>query len=483
MSNVRSGLMFSFFGKYASKLLSLLSTVMIARLLTPAEIGTFAIASSVVMILSEVKLLGANAYLLREEKLDEQKIRKAYGMTILMCWGIALSLIASSGSLASFFNQPDLKWIFVILALSFLLAPYISVPDAFLARNFRFKEISIIQLTGLFMQLGSTLLLIHAGFGFYALAWGQFLNMLCRFVLSLYFTREVKVFMPYFRGLGEIAKLGVFTSVANIVRRIHYSISDLVIGKMGSTTEVGMFSRGMGYIDFISQSVLDGVGGVAQPYMSEMKRRGNDIAAAYIKTTALLCSLVWPIIAVAGYAALPAIRLLFGEQWDAAAPIAAVLSAWMLIKVVSFFSPQLLIAMGFEVLMFKRDLVCFAVLLISLICSYPYGLDAMAYAFLFSGLVEMLITLIMLRYAINLNLIELLQQLIPPLIVTCCCLAAAWLLNLMYPFSTTSPLLIFVLLAFCISPLWLITTKLLKLQIYQEVTAIITTLLRRFKRS
>ena len=97
MSNVRSSILFSFAGKYGSKLINLVSTIFIARLLTPTEIGTFAIASSVVMILAEIRLLGAAAYLVREESIDELKIRRAYGITYLMCWGLASILIVGSG--------------------------------------------------------------------------------------------------------------------------------------------------------------------------------------------------------------------------------------------------------------------------------------------------------------------------------------------------------------------------------------------------
>lgn len=482
MSNVRSGLMFSFLTKYASKLLSLFHTVMMARLLSPSEMGTFATASSFVMILAEVKLLGANSYLIRQDILDENKIRKAYGMTILMCWGIAVSLIMCSGMLAEFFNQTALQGVFIVLALSFFLAPYISVPDAFLSRNYRFREINTIQITGQLVHVSSTIALIYAGAGFYALAWGQFLNMCCRFFLSLYYTRDTKIYVPLFSGLGEIAKLGVFTSVANIVRRIHYSVSDLVIGKMGSPAEVGMFSRGMGYVDFISQSVLDSVGSVAQPYMSDMKRRGNDIATVYCRTTALLCSLVWPILVVAGFAALPAIRLLFGDQWDAAAPIASFLSVWMIIKVVTFFSPQLLIAVGLEVMMFKRDLFCFAVLLLTLVTSYPYGLDAMAMGFIFSGFVEVVITLLMLRFSIKLSLLKFIQLLFKPLVVAFVCGIAAVSIDSLYAFETSPPLHVFIVLAAVITPIWLALTKMLQLEIYREVENVFFIMLRKLKK-
>ncbi len=479
MSNVRSGLLFSFFGKYGLKLINLVSTVLVARLLTPAEIGTFAIASSVVMILTEVKLLGANAYLVREHVLDDNKIRKAYGMTILMCWGIAFTLILGSSALANFFNHADLQMAFVILALGFFLAPYVSVPDSLLVREYRFKEITIVRISSTCMQVIGSLLLIYAGAGFYALAWGYFINMVVQATLYLYFTRDVRIYRPNFRGISEIAKLGIFTSVSNIVRRIHYTASDIVIGKMGSPTEVGIFSRGMGFIDFISQSVLDGIGSVSQPYMSDMQRRGNDVSIVFTKITALLCSLVWPILAIAGFAALPAIRLLFGDQWDSSAPIATVLAIWMILKVCCFFSTPLLIAVGQEVLMFKRDVALFLLLVMSLIYSYPYGLTFMSYAFLLNAGVEVVLTLWMLKSSVQLNVKNYLSALVKPLIVTINCFAVAYLIDHLWPFSDSEPLKVFGILAFSMPVIWLLSTKVLKLQIYDEFIALLIPLFHK----
>jgi O-antigen/teichoic acid export membrane protein len=66
MNAVRTGIIYSSLSRYGLKLIALISSVLFARLLTPVEIGTFAIASSLVMLLAEVRLLGASVYLVRE---------------------------------------------------------------------------------------------------------------------------------------------------------------------------------------------------------------------------------------------------------------------------------------------------------------------------------------------------------------------------------------------------------------------------------
>ncbi len=75
MGSVRRAILFSSVTRYSTRFISLFSAVVIARLLTPEEIGTFAIASAVVMMMSEFRLLGAGAYLIRESELTEGKVR------------------------------------------------------------------------------------------------------------------------------------------------------------------------------------------------------------------------------------------------------------------------------------------------------------------------------------------------------------------------------------------------------------------------
>jgi hypothetical protein len=142
----------------------------------------------------------------------------------------------------------------------------------------------------------------------------------------------------------------------------------------------------------------------------------------------------------------------------------------------------LLIAVGFESMMFKRDVTCFVLLIASLFFSYSYGLSAMGLAFLLNGLVEGLITLWMLRSAVQLSIPSLFVALIKPALVAAVCLAGAVGLDLLYPFAYGQPILILLMLAVTMPLLWLLTTKLLKLQIYFEVSNLIKAGVGRFSR-
>lgn len=480
MNAVRTGIIYSSLSRYGLKLIALISSVLFARLLTPVEIGTFAIASSLVMLLAEVRLLGASVYLVREQELTEEKIRNAYGLTLIMCWGISFAIMASAPVLAAFFNLPELELVFFILAGSFLFVPYISIPDALLSRDYCFKEIMIIRVVPSVFQVIFTLYLIDKGYSFYALAWGHFIGMALQVILSLYLTRNYPIYLPKFNKIAQIAKLGLFTSFSNILRRTQFTASDLVIGKLGSPAQVGMFSRGMGFVDFVSQSFTDGISPVVLPYLAEAKRKGLDVAAAYQKVSVLLVSIIWPVMAVGGVASLPAIRLLFGDQWDAAAPVASLLAIWVMLKTIHGFSGYALLAAGYEKVMLLKDLIVFSSLIPILIMMFPFGLEAMAYGFILSGLIDFIASSYVMRRKLNLNFIKFCYSLLPAFLTSIVCLLLSLSIDFWIDFSASSPVSVFLTLCMTLPLVWLFMVFILKQPIYFEVSRLFSYIYKFF---
>ena len=100
MSQIKKALLFSSLNQYLLKLLALVSTMVFARLLTPHELGIYAIASSVLIIVSELKTLGVAKYLIREKDLSPEKVKAALGLSILISWSLGISLLVMSKYIA-----------------------------------------------------------------------------------------------------------------------------------------------------------------------------------------------------------------------------------------------------------------------------------------------------------------------------------------------------------------------------------------------
>lgn len=473
MPSVRSAILYSVASKYSVKILGLVSTMVLARLLTPTEIGTFAIASSVVMLMSEFRMLGAGIYLIRERELTPQKIKSAIGLTIIISWALGAVIALGSPVMSSFYRIPEITLLFVILSVSFFLAPYISIPSALLSREYRYKQLLILQLTSASVNFCVTVALVLLGFSFYSLAWGISIANLAEFMLMIKLRPTGTPWMPSLKDMGKVAKVGIYASVSNILRRSQTTAPDMVIGRLGSAGQVGIFSRGMGFVDFISQTIEMGISPVALPYLSNVKRQGGDMLAAYTKASTLLGSLVWPVLAVASLTTFPAIRVFFGNQWDAAAPIAAVLAYWALFRSVHSLSPPLLIASGKEALMVAKELLIFLLFIVSMIIVYPYGLEAVAWSLVGTSFTNLVLTSILLKYAIGLRLLSFYGAWIPNLVLSLVCWWTTWGIDQVIDFSVSAPIISIGYVAAILPIVWVVTAGLLKHDIYYEIRNLI----------
>jgi len=456
--------------------IGLASSMITARLLSPDEIGTFAIASSVVMIMAEFRILGANAYLVRQAELTTEKIRSAYGLTILISWGLGIALALASLPLADFFGVESLGAVFLILSISFLLAPYISIPDALLVRDYRFREIATINVTSSVVQLVLVIILIIKGFSFYSLAIGQAIAILVKFALSLYFTRDVKVYMPRFTGMKDIAKLGIFVSV----RKSQHTFPDMLIGKLGSPTQVGIFSRGLGFTVFISTLLLSGISPVVLPYFSGVKNKGENMVAAYRHASRLISGVVWPVLAVASVASLPAIRLMFGDQWDAAAPIAAVAAFWAILRSAHVMAPNTLVAMGKEGAMLVKEVSVFVVFLVATTIAYlQFGSMGVAYAFVFAGLTDFLVSSWFMKHKVGVDFLPYCAGMFSSAVVAVICWSVASALDWYISFADTSPFAVLLYIVGVLPPVWLVSIFLLKHPLRHQMQLIYKKLLSK----
>ncbi|WP_418140118.1 oligosaccharide flippase family protein [Marinobacter sp. MA] len=479
MSDVRKAVVFSFVTRYGLMIIGLASTMIIARLLTPEEIGTFAIASAITVVMTEFRLLGAGMYLVREEELTETKVRSAMGLTMLISWSMGVGIWFVAPLVANFYELAPLTPIFRILSVSFFLAPMISIPTALLMRAFKFKEILIIRLVTSLSNLVTTISLIFAGFSFYSLAWGYTVAVLVEVILVYWLRPPETRWLPSLHQLGTVMRFGIYSSLAGFFRRGVITAPDMVIGKLGTTAQVGLFSRGLGFIEFMSQTLMMGAKPVVLPYLSEVQRSGNDVNDAYTSASVMLGAVLWPVLAVASVVSLPTIRLFFGDQWDAAAPFAAILAGWAMLRGVHWFSGDLFLARGYERVMVVKEGILFALYFSGVVFSYPLGLEAVASAFVLVGFADAVITTFILARVMGLKAFVFFRAWLSNLGLAVICWLAAELIytggmNAGMEMSTA-----FLSVALCLPVVWVSSLYLIKHPVRGEVTTIFNWVLRK----
>ena len=105
MTDVRRSFLLSLADNYLAIVLQLASTVIIARLLTPAEVGVFAIATVFSALASSFRDFGMAEYLIQARDLNHEKIRAALTMNIMVSWAMAATLFLAAPAAAAFYRE------------------------------------------------------------------------------------------------------------------------------------------------------------------------------------------------------------------------------------------------------------------------------------------------------------------------------------------------------------------------------------------
>jgi O-antigen/teichoic acid export membrane protein len=122
VSTIRRSLVLSFAERYSELGFRLLSMVVLARLLSPAVIGAYAVAAAVIGIATVAAEFGLKNYLIQEAELSTTIQRSAFGFALAIGWSVAALTFATSWILAANdLIDPILTDLLAILALSMLL--------------------------------------------------------------------------------------------------------------------------------------------------------------------------------------------------------------------------------------------------------------------------------------------------------------------------------------------------------------------------
>lgn len=331
--STRKSLFFSFLDRYASLLISIVSSMVIARLLTPAEIGVFSVTMVLLMFVSTVRDMGAGQYLVQERDLTTERLRAVWAVQLGLGLGLACVVLLVSYPVAVFYKEPRMRGIMLVVALNYAINPFGSLTYAWLMREMRFESVALMRFSaGLGGALVSTWL-AWKNYGPISLAFGSLTSTVINALMAVCFRPKS---FPWLPGVGEIRRVLVFGSkltASSIVANVSASAPELLLGKLQDLTAVGLYSRASGLVQMFHRLFVDAVGAVCLPWFAKQSRERGSFVEPFLKATAYVTAFGWSFCLAVICLAHPIVRVLYGHQWDQSVDLARLLAVAMALSV------------------------------------------------------------------------------------------------------------------------------------------------------
>lgn len=316
--STRRALAFSFLERYAGLVIHTISTMVIARLLTPAEIGVYSVVMVLLGFVATFRDLGAGQYLVQHKALNEEHLRAVWTVQLGLGLLFALLTLVSATAVADFYGDQRMHAIMYVLAANFAVTPFLAFPNAWLIREMRFGILAIVRFTGGLAHAGVAIWLAFTGWGPISLAWANLATTLAGIIAIYLLANSPAYRWPSLQGIRDVVSFGGRLTLSSLFDTIRTGAPELLLGRIQSLAAAGIFSRCQGLVSLFQQLVMSAVGSVALPYFAKENRAGRPLGPPFLLVAELITGLAWPFFGVLVLFAYPAIRILYGPQWDEA---------------------------------------------------------------------------------------------------------------------------------------------------------------------
>lgn len=390
MKSLRKTIAIQFFVSNGATVINFVLIIILARILTPVEIGIFSMTSVVVNFSHVFRDFGVSAYIRRAKILTPEIIRSATGVLVTSSWVIATLLFFASGYVADFFKQPGVGQVMRVLAIGFYFIPLGAIPQAVLARELNAEKSALVALISVPVYVSTSLILAYNGFSYMSMAWANLANIIATGLAFTALRPKGMPWLPSLRGWRDVAHFGMGAMLSSTIRALDNAVPDIVLGKISGPRNVGLFSRSNSVVNIFNTIAGPTINYMALPYLAQTHHEGRDLAAEVARAIALLTGLIWSALAIIASLAPDIIALLYGPAWAECAPIVPMLCIACAIQATFAFMQPALTGIGrpywsaipmasslivkviLVLLIFKGDLISFSwIVVVAEIFSIP----------------------------------------------------------------------------------------------------------------
>jgi len=230
-------------GYGGTQALSLLTMLVLARVLVPEDFGVVALSLALLAVAQIAQESGLGAALI----VHRGDLRRAAACVAVFSPLVALGLYAAffvgAPLAAHFFREPDLTAVLRVMALVLVFRGLAIMPLALLERAMRFGPITTIELTAGLAQAGTAIALALGGAGLWSMVAGQLVFGLTTAALAWVFSplrpspREARR-----STFVELTRYGRHVGAANLVNYANANSAGIVVGRVVGATALGYYT-------------------------------------------------------------------------------------------------------------------------------------------------------------------------------------------------------------------------------------------------
>lgn len=326
------------------QILSIVSTLFVARLLNPSDYGLIALAGIWTNTIALLAEMGLGTAIVQFQDLDDGELNACFWLTMGMAGTGYLSLYVAAPTIATWFATPMLAEVLRVVGLSLPLVAIRIVPDSLLRKRLAFDRISQAEIVSSVVTLTVLVGMALAGAGVWALVAGVLIMALVQSLVTFWFVRWRPGLRIVGKRLREVLHYSMATLGAKVGWAVYEQTDSFVLGKVSGEIVLGFYSMAMELATLPVNKISVRVNQLASPIMAELQGDLATMRASFLRVMRLVASLTIPLCVGMALVAEDLVLVALTDKWVAAVPLLQVLCFCSLFRSLEVLLPPVLFA-------------------------------------------------------------------------------------------------------------------------------------------
>ncbi len=320
--------------------------IVLARILTPADYGVYAVAIILMELLLGINDLGLITAIVRRQGDITSAARTATSLTVVSSLCLYGLCFVMAPWMASALNVPVATGLLRVAALIVIVDAVCAVPGALLTRAFRQNRRAIAEVAGLAAYAAVSIALARHGDGVWSLVWGRLVGsgVTAALVIALAPCRPRPGFDR--REASELLRFGVPVAAAGILSLFLLNVDYVVIGRLLGPVQLGLYVVAFNLCTWPFQLLFLAVQRVSVVGFARLASDRSALSASFNRSMALFAAVVMPACVAIGLLAGPLVRVVYGDRWAGAADALRFLAVFGGVRVLEAFIESFLAGVG-----------------------------------------------------------------------------------------------------------------------------------------
>ena len=382
---IADGALWMLLFKAVERSIGFVSTLILVRLLLPADFGIVAMAIAFIAVAELLSAVGFDFALIHNQDATEVHYSTAWTGTLLLGFAIAALMLLAAVPVASFYREPQVVWVVVALAFGPLISGFENIGVVDFRKNLDFRREFTFQLSRKAVGFVVTIPLALILQSYWALVAGMLSTKLTG-VIASYVMHPFRPRLTLMK-LREMIRFSRWVLLNNVVGLLKERLADFVVGRWFGPASLGVYSISYELATLPATELSAPINRALLPGFAKMQN-SEEISSAYEYALGILALVALPVagglFAVAPYL----VPVMLGANWLEVVPLLEVLAFNGAIVVFHSSISGVLFGRGFPERVTLTN-ACYVAILVALLVTFSLSLGVIgaAYAILLSSII------------------------------------------------------------------------------------------------